>query len=142
MKKQLAILLVLALTLGLLAGCAGTPVVSSGEPSAAPTQAATETPATEAVPATEAAPVMVKTGLYVGTDISGSKSASAEEEGKAKYEWNEQAAAFAAYVTGKTAAEVAGIAVNEKSAPTDADLASTVTISIGDFLELIAKACA
>ena len=59
-----------------------------------------------------------------------------------KYEWNEQAAAFAAYVTGKTAAEVAGIAVNEKAAPADADLAATVTISIGDFQALIAKAAA
>ena len=57
-----------------------------------------------------------------------------------KYEWNEQAAAFAAYVTGKTAAEVSGIAVNEKTAPTDADLASTVTIAVGGFQALIAKA--
>ena len=57
-----------------------------------------------------------------------------------KYEWNEQAAAFAQYVTGKTAAEVAGIAVNEKTAPTDADLASTVTIAIGGFQGLVAKA--
>ena len=56
------------------------------------------------------------------------------------YEWNEQAAAFAAYVTGKTAADVAGIAVNEKTAPTDADLASTVTIAVGGFQNLIAKA--
>ena len=57
------------------------------------------------------------------------------------YEWNEQAAAFAAYVTSKTAAEVAGIAVNEKTAPTDADLAATVTIAVGGFQALIAKAC-
>ena len=57
------------------------------------------------------------------------------------YEWNEQAAAFAAYVTGKTAAEVAGIAVNEKTAPTDADLAATVTIAVGGFQALIIKAC-
>ena len=56
------------------------------------------------------------------------------------YEWNEQAAAFAAYVTGKTAEEVAGIAVNEGTKPTDADLASTVTIAIGGFQALIAKA--
>ncbi|MCI6957307.1 MAG: hypothetical protein SPI15_08020 [Candidatus Faecousia sp.] len=59
-----------------------------------------------------------------------------------KYEWNEQAAAFAAYVTGKTAQEVAGIAVNEKTAPADADLAATVTISIAGFQALIAKAAA
>ena len=58
-----------------------------------------------------------------------------------KYEWNEQAASFAAYVTGKTAAEVAGIAVNEKTAPADADLASTVTIAVGGFQALIIKAC-
>ncbi len=60
--------------------------------------------------------------------------------GSATYEWNEQAAAFAQYVTGKTAAEVAGIAVNEKTAPTDTDLSATVTIAIGGFQALIAKA--
>ena len=60
--------------------------------------------------------------------------------GGASYEWNEQAASFAAYVTGKTAAEVAGIAVNERTAPTDVDLAATVTIAIGGFQALIAKA--
>ena len=41
---------------------------------------------------------------------------------------------------GKTAAEVAGIAVNEKTAPTDTDLSATVTIAIGGFQALIAKA--
>ena len=60
--------------------------------------------------------------------------------GGATYEWNEQAANFAAYVTGKTAAEVAGIAIDETTKPTDADLSSSVTISIGGFLALIAKA--
>jgi predicted ATPase len=55
-------------------------------------------------------------------------------------EWDEQAASFAAYVTGKTADEVAGIAVNEKTAPTEADLASSVTIAIGGFQGLVAKA--
>ena len=60
--------------------------------------------------------------------------------GGATYEWNEQAANFSAYVTGKTPAEVAGIAVNESTKPTDADLASSVTIAIGGFQALIAKA--
>jgi len=55
-------------------------------------------------------------------------------------EWYEQAAAFSAYVTGKTAEEVAGIAVNEKTAPTDADLASSVTIAIGGYKALVEKA--
>ena len=62
--------------------------------------------------------------------------------GGAKYEWNVQAANFAAYVTGKTAAEVAGIAVNEGTKPTDADLSASVTIAIGGFQALIAKAFA
>ena len=57
----------------------------------------------------------------------------------AKFEWNEQAANFAAYVTGKTAADVAGIAVSEGK-PADADLSATVTIAIGGFQALIAKA--
>ena len=36
--------------------------------------------------------------------------------------------------------DVAGIAVNEKTAPTEADLATSVTIAIGGFQALIAKA--
>lgn len=57
-----------------------------------------------------------------------------------KKEWYQQAANFAAYVTGKTAAQVAGIAVNESTKPTDADLSAGVTIAIGGFQALIAKA--
>lgn len=58
----------------------------------------------------------------------------------ATYEWYEQAENFSAYVTGKTPAEVAGIAVNESGKPADADLATSVTIAIGNFQTLIAKA--
>ncbi len=57
-------------------------------------------------------------------------------------EWNEQAAAFAEFVVGKTVEEVKGIAVNEKGAPSDADLASSVTISIGGYVAAIEKAVA
>ena len=60
--------------------------------------------------------------------------------GGAMAEWNVQAASFAAYVTGKTGAEVAGIAVNEGTKPTDADLSASVTIAIGGFQALIAEA--
>ena len=60
--------------------------------------------------------------------------------GGAKYEWNEQAANFATYVTGKTVAEVQGIAIDEATKPADADLKTSVTISIGGFQALIAKA--
>ena len=55
-------------------------------------------------------------------------------------EWYEQAAAFGTYVTGKTAEDVASIAVSERTSPADADLAASVTIGIGDFQTLIAKA--
>ena len=61
--------------------------------------------------------------------------------GGAIAEWNEQAASFAQYITGKTADEVAGIAINESTKPADgSDLASSVTIAIGGFQALIAKA--
>ena len=54
-------------------------------------------------------------------------------------EWNEQVAAFAQYVTGKTAKEVAGIALSETTAPAEADLTSSVTIAIGDLMALVEK---
>ncbi len=61
--------------------------------------------------------------------------------GGAKFEWNEQAQFFADYVTGKTAAEVAGIAIAPSTKPADGtDLAASVTISIAGFQALIAKA--
>ena len=60
--------------------------------------------------------------------------------GNAIAEWDQQAASFAAYVTGKTAAEVTGIAVDESTHPTDVDLAASVTIAIGGFQALIVKA--
>ena len=60
--------------------------------------------------------------------------------GGAIAEWDAQAASFAAYITGKTAAEVAGIAVDEGTKPTGADLVSSVTIAIGGFQALIEKA--
>lgn len=55
-------------------------------------------------------------------------------------EWYEQAAAFGAYVTGKTAQQVSAIAVDERTSPAAADLSTSVTMSIGDFQALIEKA--
>jgi len=55
-------------------------------------------------------------------------------------EWYQQAAAFAAYVTGKTAEEAKGIAISEQGVPTVADLTSSVTIHVNDLLDLIEKA--
>lgn len=57
-------------------------------------------------------------------------------------EWYEQAAAYTAYVTGKTADEVSGIALDESEKPTDSELLAGVTISIGDFNAVVAKAVA
>lgn len=62
--------------------------------------------------------------------------------GGAKKEWNEQAAAFAQYAVGKTVADLKGIAVNEKGAPTDADLTASVTIGIKGFIDAIEEAVA
>lgn len=56
-------------------------------------------------------------------------------------EWNEQAAAYAEYVLGKTPKEVNETAVSE-GVPADEDLAASVTIHIGDFNEVIGKAAA
>ena len=60
--------------------------------------------------------------------------------GAAVGEWFEQAASFCAYVTGKTPAEVANIAIDESTVPTEVDLVTSVTIKIGGFQALIAKA--
>lgn len=57
-------------------------------------------------------------------------------------EWNEQAAAFAKYVTGKTPDQVANIAVNKDGKPTGSDLLASVTMSINDFQAALAKAAA
>ncbi len=54
-------------------------------------------------------------------------------------EWNEQAEAFAKYVTGKTVDEVTGMALTE-GAPAAADLVSSVTIHVTDMISVVAKA--
>lgn len=59
-----------------------------------------------------------------------------------KKEWYEQAEAMEAYVIGKTPEEVAGIAVDEKTAPVEEDLTASVTIKIGDYTDAIVKAAA
>ena len=64
------------------------------------------------------------------------------EFGKAKAEWFEQADAFSAFVKGKTAEEVSALALNEKGAPTDADLAATCTINVTDFVAAVAQSLA
>jgi len=57
-----------------------------------------------------------------------------------KKEWNEQANAFASYCVGKTLVEVKGIAVNATGVATVADLTSSCTIGVTDFISAIDKA--
>ncbi len=57
-------------------------------------------------------------------------------------EWDEQAVAFAKYVTGKTPGQVADITVDEKGHPTGSDILATVTIAIDDLQAALAKAAA
>lgn len=55
-------------------------------------------------------------------------------------EWNEQADAFAAYVTGKTSTQIDAIALDASTKPTDADLTASVTISAGALKNALLKA--
>ena len=41
---------------------------------------------------------------------------------------------------GKTASEVSGISLNEEGAPAEAELASSVTVHVNDFIAVIEKA--
>ena len=202
--KKIAIMLVLALVLGLFAGCAGNIVVVGD--CTCPTGGHTNNPApqptnpkpTDPKPTQPAPEGALKTGLAIVTSVAKSENAKVADYdvtlvavlvddngvirdciidsigakvefdatgtitsdinaevktknelgdaygmvawGGAIAEWDAQAAAFASYITGKTAADVAGIAVDEKTAPTDADLTASVTIKIGGFQNLIAKA--
>lgn len=55
-------------------------------------------------------------------------------------EWNEQAAAFAAYVVGKNAGEITGIKLNDEGAAADQDLASVATVSVSPMIQVVLKA--
>ena len=88
--------------------------------------------ATGAITADTTAPVLTKNELGENYNMVA--------WGQAIAEWDVQAASFCQYVTGKTVADVAGIAVDEGTKPTDADLNTSVTIAIGGFQALIAKA--
>jgi hypothetical protein len=56
-------------------------------------------------------------------------------------EWSEQAAALAQWMIGKTVDEVAGMSLTEGT-PSDADLASSVTIHVNDYIASLQKAAA
>jgi hypothetical protein len=77
-----------------------------------------------------------KTKVELGADYGMLKASGIGKE------WFEQSAALSQYVIGKTVDEVKGIAVNETTAPTDAELAASVTVKIGDYIAGIEKASA
>lgn len=54
-------------------------------------------------------------------------------------EWFEQSKAFSDYIKGKTVSDVTGIALSEGKA-SDEDLKSSVTVTIGEFIEVVKKA--
>ncbi len=78
----------------------------------------------------------VKTKQELGLDYGMKKYSPIQKE------WYEQADAFAAYVVGKTMDEVKGIAITEEGLVGDADLATSVTIHVGDFVAAVEKAVA
>ncbi len=57
-------------------------------------------------------------------------------------EWYEQAAALAQWMIGKTVDEVAGMKLSDEGTPAEADLTSTVTIHVGDYIKALQKAAA
>ena len=54
-------------------------------------------------------------------------------------EWFEQVEGFCAYLQGKTASEIAGIAMAEDGKTTDADLLTSATMAVAHFQTLVAK---
>ena len=88
--------------------------------------------ATGAIVKAEAAPTKQEKGADYGM-----KGASAI--GK---EWNEQANALTAYFVGKTADEVAAIAVDAEGVVTVEDLKTSVSVGIDEYLASFAKAVA
>lgn len=78
----------------------------------------------------------IKTKNELGADYGMAKASSIGKE------WNEQAAAFAAYCVGKTAEAVKGIAMDAQGLAADADLVASVTVHIGDFMAVVSSAAA
>ena len=80
------------------------------------------------------APADLRTKGQKGDDYGMKKISSIGKE------WNEQVEGFCAYITGKTASEIAGIAMAEDGKTTDADLLTTATMAIAQYKTLVAKA--
>ena len=77
----------------------------------------------------------IKTKNALGDDYGMRKASPIEKE------WDEQADAFAKYVTGKTVSDVTGMALKQ-GAPDVADLASSCTMHVTDMITALEKAAA
>lgn len=55
-------------------------------------------------------------------------------------EWHQQVAALEEYAAGKTPAQLAGMALNDRGAPTAEELTSSCTISVAPLLEALEAA--
>lgn len=85
---------------------------------------------------------------HITTDINGEISTKQElgesygmkAASSIQKEWNEQADAFAQYCVGKTAEEVKNMSVTEDGKASDADLASSCTIYVANFIDTVVKA--
>ena len=82
---------------------------------------------------------VVKTEEFLTKKELGDKYGMKAASGIGK-EWYEQAQALEEYVIGKTAEEVAQIAVDDSTKATDVDLVAGVTIKIGSYQEAIVEA--
>ena len=72
-------------------------------------------------------PTAPKTKIELGKDYGMSQVSKIGD-------WDQQIEAFRQYVIGKTAAEVQGIAVDESTRPTGADLTAGCTMSVGSYI--------
>ena len=88
-------------------------------------------------------------GSFDTTATFKSKQELKEEYGMTKAseigkEWYEQANAYAAWLVGKTADEVAAVETNAEghNGPTDADIAASCTMDVREFNNAVAKALA
>ncbi len=168
MKKIFAMLLCLVMVMSMLTGCGskgeavktGLGVVTSIEKS---TDATADADGLGEVDSMIAAVLVDKDGKIVDckidaaqtkvnfsaegkvtTDLASVVQPKQEKKGSSSIgkEWYEQANGFAKYCIGKTVDQIKGIAVNEEGVASDADLAATITVHIGDFVEVVSKAVA
>lgn len=173
MKKVLALVLVLALALSFVACGGGSATVKTGLAIVSSTSSSKDASAdgngVAQVDSTVAAVLVDANGKIVACklDVAQNKvpvaadgsfdmalTFQSKQELKEGYnmkgaspigkEWYEQADAFAAYVIGKTAAEVEAIALlgeDKHNGPDVADLAATCTMNVVDFKAAIVEAC-